>query len=145
MIWMFHMILIWIYLLNFNEISLNKKLRMMSGKNPWKNNMILSWRMGCESWWDLHLEPNQLVVSGSSKPSTNNMSHLKRTHQGLWKKHLHRNKVLIMRWISPQEQNVLPFILNISWELRMKENFIKWMWIPLHWMETWKRMSSCLS
>jgi hypothetical protein len=40
---------------------------------------------------------------------------------------------------------VLPFILYFSWELRMNEKFIKSMWRPLHWMETWKWMSSCLS
>jgi hypothetical protein len=88
--------------------------------------------MGCGSWWELHLEPNQLVVIGSSKPSKNKMFHLKRTKRGLWKKYFHRNKVLIMRGLFPQEQNVLPFILYFSWELRMNEKFIKSMWRPLH-------------
>jgi hypothetical protein len=95
------MILIWIFLLTFNQLPLNNTLRMISGKNPWKKHMMLSWRMACGSWWELHLEPNQLILIGSLKPSTNNIFHLKRTKWGLWKKYLHRKKVLIMRRLFP--------------------------------------------
>jgi hypothetical protein len=51
--------------------------------------------MGHGSWWILHSEPTQLVASGYSRTSTNQMAHLTRTKQGSWKKDLHRKKALI--------------------------------------------------
>jgi hypothetical protein len=57
--------------------------------------------MGHGSWWILHLEPNQSTASGYSRTSIDHITHLTSTKQGSWKKDLHKNKVLIMRNISP--------------------------------------------
>jgi hypothetical protein len=42
---------------------------LMNQNNPCKRNMMLSSRMGHESWWTLHLEPNQLDASVYSRTS----------------------------------------------------------------------------
>jgi hypothetical protein len=47
---------------------------------------MLSSKMGHRSWWILHLEPNQLDASGSTRTSTNQMAHFTSIRQGLWQK-----------------------------------------------------------
>jgi hypothetical protein len=66
--------------------------------------MMLSSIMGHGSWWILHSKENQLDASGSSRPIKNQMAHLKRTMKGSWKNNFHRNKILIMRRLSPHRK-----------------------------------------
>jgi hypothetical protein len=90
-----------IYLLNLNQLILNKFILMMNGNKPCKRNMMLSSRMGHESWWTLHMKPNQLDAGGYSRTSIHQMAYLKITNQDSWKNDLHKKKVLIMRRFFP--------------------------------------------
>jgi hypothetical protein len=84
-----------------NQIPLKNPLLMMNGKNPCKNNMILSSRMEHGSWWTLHMEPTRLAVSGYSRTSIDQMANLTRKKQGSWLNYFHRKMVLIMRRLFP--------------------------------------------
>jgi hypothetical protein len=50
------------------------------------------------------------------------MSHLKSTNQGLWKKELHINKVLIVRRLFSPQQNGLPSALFFHSSRKWMEN-----------------------
>jgi hypothetical protein len=112
---------------NLEQLPLKKLLLMMNGKKPCRRNMMLSSRMGHGNWWTLHMEPNRLAASGYSRTNIDQMGHLTSTKQGLWKKDLHRKKVLIMRRLLPPQQNGLPFVIYLPWQHRTGGKFIKWM------------------
>eukprot|EP00253_Pinus_taeda_P029221 PITA_29221 len=69
--------------------------------NAWKEAMQKEYdaliKNGTWKLVDLHLEPNQLDSSGSTRTSTKLMAHLTSTNLGLWQKVLHRRKGSIMR------------------------------------------------
>jgi hypothetical protein len=81
-----------IYLPTLNQLPLKKFLLMMSGNKPCRRSMVLSSRMGHGNWWILHLEPNELVVGGSIRTTTNEMSHFISINPGFWWKDFPRNK-----------------------------------------------------
>jgi hypothetical protein len=105
--------------------------------------MMLSSRMRHGRWCILHLEPNQLVVIEFRRTSTNQMTHLTSIKKWLWKKD-HSNKVWIMRKIFLPWKNGIPSVIYFPRWHKIDEKFITWMWRLLSWIETWKRMFSCL-